>query len=158
MRHGTATRHEGFGSLFLLALAVHYLGLAFEETRAAEERQSALQVHARDAELRALRAQLDPHFLYNCLNSIAALTSADAASRAASTTPPGTVTQSDGSSLTVIVVKSRKLEPAAHVTLSTIGGNTPIAGGRSARSASAPSTATEATSTRRPAASSACWR
>ncbi len=64
--------------LFLFALAVHYLGLAFEETREAEERQSALQVHARDAELRALRAQLDPHFLYNSLNSIAALTSIDA--------------------------------------------------------------------------------
>jgi sensor histidine kinase YesM len=65
--------------LFLLALAVHYLGLAFEEAREAEQRQLALQVHARDAELRALRAQLDPHFLYNCLNSITALTTADPA-------------------------------------------------------------------------------
>lgn len=63
--------------LFLLALAVHYLGLAFEEAREAEQRQFALQMHARDAELRALRAQLDPHFLYNCLNSIAALAGAD---------------------------------------------------------------------------------
>lgn len=64
--------------LFLLTLAVHYLGLAFEEAREAEKQKLALQVHARDAELRALRAQLDPHFLYNCLNSIAALTGADA--------------------------------------------------------------------------------
>jgi hypothetical protein len=39
----------------------------------------------------------------------------------------GTVTQPDGSSLTVIVVKSWKLEPTANVTLSNIGGNTPIA-------------------------------
>ena len=65
--------------LFLLALVINYLALAFEETREVEQRQFALQVHARDAELRALRAQLDPHFLYNCLNSIAALTTADPA-------------------------------------------------------------------------------
>lgn len=38
-----------------------------------------------------------------------------------------TVMQSDGSSLTVIVVKSWKVEPSAHVALSGIGGNTPIA-------------------------------
>ena len=63
--------------MFLLALAVTYLGLAFEEAREAERRQFELEAHARNAELRALRAQLDPHFLYNCLNSIAALTSAD---------------------------------------------------------------------------------
>lgn len=67
------------GLLFLLALAVHYLVLAFEETREADRQRIALQVHARDAELRALRAQLDPHFLYNCLNSIAAMTTADSA-------------------------------------------------------------------------------
>lgn len=65
--------------LFLLALTVHYLLLAFEFARQAERRQLQLEVMSRDAELRALRAQLDPHFLYNSLNSISALTSVDPA-------------------------------------------------------------------------------
>jgi two-component system sensor histidine kinase AlgZ len=65
--------------LFLLALTVHYLLLAFEFAREAERRQLQLEVLARDAELRALRAQLDPHFLYNSLNSISALTAVDPA-------------------------------------------------------------------------------
>ena len=63
--------------LFLLVLSVHYVALAFEAVREAERQQLALAVMARDAELKALRAQLDPHFLYNCLNSIGALTTTD---------------------------------------------------------------------------------
>ena len=65
--------------LFLLVLSVHYVVLAFEAFRTAERQQLELQVLTRDAELRALRAQVDPHFLYNCLNSISALTGSDAA-------------------------------------------------------------------------------
>jgi sensor histidine kinase YesM len=65
--------------LFLLALTVHYLLLAFEFAREAERRQLQLEVLSRDAELRALRAQLNPHFLYNSLNSISALTAIDPA-------------------------------------------------------------------------------
>jgi LytS/YehU family sensor histidine kinase len=65
--------------LFLLALTVQYLLLAFEFAREAERRQLQLEVLSRDAELRALRAQINPHFLYNCLNSISALTTVDPA-------------------------------------------------------------------------------
>jgi two-component system sensor histidine kinase AlgZ len=65
--------------LFLLVLSVHYVVLAFEAFRTAERQQLELQVLTRDAELRALRAQVDPHFLYNSLNSISALTSSDPA-------------------------------------------------------------------------------
>ncbi len=64
--------------LFLLALAVHYVLIAFETVREAERRQLELELLTRDAELRALRAQIDPHFLYNSLNSISALTTSDA--------------------------------------------------------------------------------
>jgi two-component system sensor histidine kinase AlgZ len=65
--------------LFLIAAAVHYLIESLEAARHTERNALELQVLARDAELKALRAQIDPHFLFNSLNSISALTSTDAA-------------------------------------------------------------------------------
>jgi LytS/YehU family sensor histidine kinase len=52
---------------------------AVGEVRAAERRALELQVLAREAELRALRAQVDPHFLFNSLNSIGGLIGSDPA-------------------------------------------------------------------------------
>lgn len=65
---------------YFLSATVHYLVLAAAYSREAEQRALTLLVQAREAELRALRAQIDPHFLFNSLNSISALTSSDPAS------------------------------------------------------------------------------
>jgi len=59
--------------LYVLGAALHYLLIGFEEAQQAERNALQLEVAAREAELRALRAQIDPHFLFNTLNAISSL-------------------------------------------------------------------------------------
>ena len=65
--------------LFWLASILHYLLIAFEASQEAERRALEQTLLTRDAELKALRAQIDPHFLFNSLHSISALTASDPA-------------------------------------------------------------------------------
>jgi two-component system sensor histidine kinase AlgZ len=78
---------EGRASAFMQVSPVLFTGLGttavtviwvvlyvgFTAKRRREEKEAELLLALREAELRALEAQINPHFLFNCLNSIRAL-------------------------------------------------------------------------------------
>jgi two-component system, LytTR family, sensor kinase len=59
---------------FLSAWAALYLAISYAaETREAERRVAGFAQAAKEAEIRALRYQVNPHFLFNTLNSLSSL-------------------------------------------------------------------------------------
>jgi len=67
--------YVGFAwSWFFLSVAAALLALSYSrEVRDRGERLSRLEIVARDARIAALRYQINPHFLFNSLNSVAGL-------------------------------------------------------------------------------------
>lgn len=59
--------------LYVATIIVHYLLIEVEAAREAEAAALRYRVLAREAELRAFKAQVDPHFLFNSLNAVASL-------------------------------------------------------------------------------------
>ncbi|MEM6827470.1 MAG: histidine kinase [Pseudomonadota bacterium] len=59
--------------ILLIWVALYIAILAIEQARAAERREQKFRSAAKAAELRSLRYQVNPHFLFNTLNSLSAL-------------------------------------------------------------------------------------
>jgi len=63
--------------VFFSVTMLHYVLISLDDARAAERAALEAAYRGRDAELRALRAQVHPHFLFNGLNAIASLAGSD---------------------------------------------------------------------------------
>jgi signal transduction histidine kinase len=70
------------GAIFVMSLIIQSVGYAvtfYREVREKEAQEEQLRALAAQAELRALKAQINPHFLFNTLNTIAELIHTDPA-------------------------------------------------------------------------------
>lgn len=62
---------------YLIFILIYYMMLYYEDLQQKMRVESELNSLVRDAELNALKSQINPHFLFNSLNSISSLTMND---------------------------------------------------------------------------------
>ncbi|HVE69803.1 MAG TPA: histidine kinase [Thermoanaerobaculia bacterium] len=83
---GVELDQQRIAAFFVTGVLLYLLSVAFNYMLAGLERELEVRMLARDAELKALKAQLDPHFLFNSLNSISSLCGSNPASARTLTT------------------------------------------------------------------------
>jgi sensor histidine kinase YesM len=62
---------------YIIAVLFYYVLIFYQTTIDNREREESFKLLLRDAELKSLKSQINPHFLFNSLNSISSLTMFD---------------------------------------------------------------------------------
>ncbi len=80
MKLSTLFIYSTFNGVWIFSLwsALYFVYHVFERLRRLQVEQFQLSASAKEAELRALKSQVNPHFLFNSLNSLRALIDEDA--------------------------------------------------------------------------------